>query len=65
MLHLSYPKNSTNIEPTETYHIPNLQIFYKDFDGLFRFELAPFVEGENPIFVRPLFMLIALCTDEY
>ena len=41
-----------------------LTYFYKDFDGLFRFELAQFVEGENPIFVRPLFMLNALCPNE-
>ena len=39
-------------------------IFYKDFDGLFRFEIAPFFEGENLIFVRPLFMLNALCPNE-
>ena len=64
MLPLSYPKNSTKIEPTETYHIPNQQIFYKDFDGLFRFEIASFFEGENLIFVRPLFMLNALCPNE-
>ena len=38
--------------------------FYKDFDGLFRFEIAPFFEGENLTFVRPLFMLNALCPDE-
>ena len=61
------------------FHIPKIQLilnlqkptiyqinrfFYKDFDGLFRFEIAPFFEGENLIFVRPLFMLNALCPDE-
>ena len=64
MLPLSYPKNSTNIEPTETCHTPNQQIFCKDFDELFRFEIASFFEGENLIFVRPLFMLNALCPNQ-
>ena len=49
------------------FHIPKIQlilIFYKDFDGPFRFEIAPHFEGENLIFVRPLFMLNALCPNE-
>ena len=47
-------KNSANIEPTETYHIPNQQKFHEDSDGLLRFEITAWFEGENPILLRPL-----------
>ena len=57
MLLNSNPKNSANIEPTETYHIPNQQKFHEDFDGLLRFEITAWFKGENPILLRPL-----LCT---
>ena len=42
-------KYSAKIIPTETYYIPSHWKFYEDFAELFRFEIAPLCEGENPI----------------
>ena len=53
-------KYSAKIIPTETYYIPSHWKFYEDFAELFRFEMAPLCEGENPILPRPLFMHIPL-----
>ena len=64
MLPHSDSKYAAKIRPTETYYIPNYWKFYEDFAELFRFEIAPLCEGENPIIPCPLFMHIPIYYGE-
>ena len=51
--------------PTETYHTPNWRKFYEDFDGLFRFEIATFFQGENTILLILIYMHIPYYIAKY
>ena len=57
--------NSAKNRPTETFHTPNWRKFYEDFNGLFRFEIAKYLQGENTISPRLIFMHIAFYFDKY
>ena len=58
MLPLSNPKNSTNIEPTETYHIPNYCKCCEESAELNRFTLADLERELQPR--KPVHFFFAL-----
>ena len=53
--YLKTPNFSTKIWPTETYNIPNQWKFNGDFAELYRFKIAGLIEGDNLVFMSPLF----------
>ena len=58
-------KHSAKNRPTETYHTPKWQKFYKDYDGRFKFEIATYFKGENTILLRQIYMHILYYFDKY